>query len=143
MEGGGAATASPGGWGLLDGVDGVDMRAICSEIVGPSPGWSRLTFPNIAPPRLVLLLWPCAPGKGLLPPWAEELLREMPLAASAGRLCAWPISPGGGDSSNDEMLIRGILSCLSTSRSEYDLESATHAIESRRTARVLPGKGMS
>lgn len=40
------------------------------------------------------------------------------------------------------MLIKGILSCCSTSISAYDLESATQAIESLRTDRVLPEKSI-
>ncbi len=98
---------------------------------------SRLTLDKMEAPKLALLLCVCALGEGRL--CAEELLRVTPPEEATERLCAWPISSSGGESSKDEMLIKGILSCLSTSRREYDLESAIQAIVSRRTARVLPG----
>lgn len=45
--------------------------------------------------------------------------------------------------SNDDMLIKGIISFRFTSSREYDLESATQAIDSRRAETLLPGNEIS
>lgn len=66
----------------------------------------------------------------------------MPSLELSGILCACPCSSDGESLSREEILIRGILSARSTSKSEYAFASATQATESRRMDKILLAKSI-